>query len=73
MEGQNLTAGKQGGNHLETRILRCRADKGNGSRFNMWKKGILLGFVETVNLIDEEQSRFLVMHSPAACALEGLL
>ena len=43
-------------------IFCCCADKNDGSVFYKWKEIILLAFVETVNLVDEEDG-FLSVHS----------
>ncbi len=46
-------AGKQGADNFEGRILRGRADENDVAGFDVREKGILLGFVEAVDFVDE--------------------
>ena len=55
LEGVNHATRKQGGNDLEPRVF-CRcAEKHDIAGFDERQKGILLGFVEAMDLIDEDQ------------------
>ncbi len=47
---------------FEVWIFCCCADKNDGSVFYKWKEIVLLAFVETVNLVDEEDG-FLSVHT----------
>ncbi len=49
-----MTAGEQGGDDLERGIFGGGADQDDRSRFHIGQKGILLGFVEAVDLIDKD-------------------
>src|SRR6185437_13723912 len=42
---------EQWSDHFERRILRRRADQRDSAVFDVWKKHILLGFVEAMNLV----------------------
>src|SRR5260370_1912170 len=54
MEEVDLGAGEQRGDDFERRILSGRADKDDVAGFDVRKKGVLLGFVETVDFVDED-------------------
>ena len=55
LEHQHTRARQQRRDQLERRVLGRRADQHDGAVFHDWQKGILLGAVEAVNLVDEEQ------------------
>src|SRR5213594_647090 len=50
----NLGTGEKRRDHLEGRILRGCPDEDNVAGFDVRKKGVLLGFVEAVNFVDED-------------------
>ena len=50
----DLCAGQQRRDHFKGRIFRGRPDKNDVARFDVRKESILLGFVEAVNFIDED-------------------
>ena len=54
MQGVDTAAGEQRRDDLEGRILRGRADQSDGAVLDVGQEGVLLGFVEAVDLIDEE-------------------
>src|SRR5208283_1093432 len=47
-------ARKQRRNYFERRVLRRRADKNNDAVFDRMQQRILLGFVETMDLVDKQ-------------------
>ena len=53
-EGENAHPGEKRRDDLEGGILRRGADQGNQAAFDVGKKGVLLGLVETVDLVHEE-------------------
>ncbi len=53
-EHKHLGPRQQRGVHLERRVLRRRADEDDIAGFDAWEERVLLGFVEAVNLIDEQ-------------------
>ena len=53
-EHVDAAAGKQRGDDLEGGILGGCSDEPDGAAFDVGKEGVLLGLVEAVNLIDEE-------------------
>ncbi len=72
LEGQHPGAGQKGGIELEGWILRRRPDEDHGSVFHDGKKTVLLGAVEPMNLVDEEQ-RLAPFHPAHAGGFEDLL
>ena len=50
----DAAAGEQRGDDLEGGILGGRADQPDGAALDVGQEGVLLGLVEAVNLIDEE-------------------
>ncbi len=54
MENINAAAGEQRGDDFKGWILSGCADQADGAALDVGQKGVLLGFVEAVNLIDEE-------------------
>ena len=48
---------QQGGDHLERRVLRRRADEDHRAALDVRQERVLLRLVEAVNLVDEEQDR----------------
>ena len=53
VQHENLAAGKQGAVHLKGGIFRGRTDKNDASFFHKGQEGILLGLVEAVYLVYE--------------------
>src|SRR5207245_872357 len=54
LEHEDAQARQQGADDLERRILSGRTDERNRSSLNMGEEGVLLRFVEAVNLVDKE-------------------
>ena len=54
LESKEMTARKQRRVHVKTRIVRRRADQPHVAFFHVRQQQILLGFVEAVNLVDEQ-------------------
>src|SRR5882672_666112 len=54
IEDVNLRAREKRRDDFERRILGGGADKDNVARFDVREKGVLLGFVEAVNFVDED-------------------
>ncbi len=50
----DAAAGEQRGDDFEGRIFCCRSDEADGAALDVGKKGVLLRFVEAMNLVDEE-------------------
>src|SRR6266478_3091582 len=67
MKNVNLGAREQGRNHLERRIFRGRADKGNVPGLDVWQKRVLLCLVEAVHLVDEDDGAL-----PGTCFAFGI-
>ena len=57
----HAAARKQRGNNFERRILRGRADQPDVALLHVRKKRILLGFVEAMNLVDENDGARAVL------------
>ena len=72
LEHQHAGAREQRRVQLEGRVLGGRADQRDGAVLHHRQEGILLGPVEAVDLVDEEQ-RALPRLAPAARLLEHLL
>ena len=53
MENEDLAAGKQSAVHFKGRIFRGRADEDDAALFHNRQKGVMLGFVEAVYFIHE--------------------
>ncbi len=53
-EGVDAAAGEERGVDLEGGILRGGADQADGAALDVGEEGVLLGLVEAVNLVDEE-------------------
>ena len=53
-EDVNLGAGEKRRNDFKGRIFRGRADEGDVAGFDVRKKSVLLGFVEAVDFVDED-------------------
>jgi hypothetical protein len=45
-------------NDIIARVVSGGTDQADFSRLNIWEEEILLGFVETVNFVDEEKTFF---------------
>ena len=54
VQGVDAAAGEERGDDLKGRVLGCGADEADGAVLDVGQEGVLLGFVEAVNLIDEE-------------------
>ena len=54
VEGVDAAAGEQGGDDFEGGILGGGADEADSAALDVRQEGVLLGFVEAVNFIDEE-------------------
>ncbi len=72
LERQHLRAGHQRGVELEGRVLGGGADEGDGAVFHHRQEGVLLGAVEAVDLV-HEQERAAADGARVAGALEHLL
>ena len=68
VESIDAGAGKEGRDDLKGGILRGCADEGNGAVLNVGENDVLLGLVEPVNFIDEEDGA-LACETPAAARL----
>src|SRR5260370_12582272 len=53
-EDVDLGAGEEGGDDLERRVFRSGADEENVAGFDVREEGVLLGFVEAVDFVDED-------------------
>ncbi len=71
MQHQNLGAGEKRRIDLEGGVFGGRADQDDRAVLDIGQEGILLGAVEAVNLVDE-QERPLAMLAAAAGGFEGL-
>ena len=67
MHLENPRAGKQRLVHLKKRIFRGCPDERQQSVFYMRQKGILLGFVPAVNLINKKERPLVVKTSSLLC------
>src|SRR4030042_1660058 len=54
MQGKSFCAGEQRRNYVKGGVFCSRTDEDNGSFFHMGEKSILLSFVESMDLIHEE-------------------
>ena len=72
VQHQNLATRQQRAVEFERRVLRSGADERDRSIFDERQEGILLGLVEAVNLIHEQQRRPALL-APHAGLVEGLL
>ena len=54
LEHEYLAAGEEGSDDLERGVLRGGADQDDRAVFHRSQEGVLLGFVEPVNLIDKK-------------------
>ena len=54
LELENLGAGDEGGVDVEVGIVGGGSDEADGAAFEMGKEGVLLGFVEAVDLVNKE-------------------
>ena len=64
LEGEDAGAGEEGPDDLERGVLGRGADEGDGAVLDIREDGVLLGFVEAVDLVDEEDG---LLPSPRAC------
>ena len=62
----DLAAGEQRRVHLEVRVLRRRADQRQQAFLHRGQQGILLGLVEAVDLVEEENGATAVCAEPLA-------
>ena len=60
LQGNDPAAGQQRCNHLKRRIFGRGTDQGDESAFHMVQKGVLLGLVEAVDLVHEEDGAFAI-------------
>ena len=58
IEGDHPAAGEQRRNHLKRGVLGRGADQDDQTGFHVMEEGILLGLVEPVNLVDEQDGAF---------------
>ena len=58
-ELENLGAGDEGGIDVEVGIVRGGSNEANGAAFEVGEEGVLLGFIEAVNFVDEEDGRLV--------------
>ena len=68
LEDEHAGAREEGGDHLEGGILGRGPDEGEGSVLDVGQEAVLLGLVEAVDLVDEEDGA-----PPAAALTIGLL
>src|SRR5712692_622174 len=54
VENIDLGARKERRNHLERRILRCRANKSDVAGFDIGEEGVLLRLVEAMHFVDKD-------------------
>ena len=54
LERQHPRARQQRSDHLERRVLGCRADQDDRSALDVRQQGVLLGLVEAVDLVEED-------------------
>jgi hypothetical protein len=54
LKGRTTAAREEGGGDLERGVLRGGADEDNGTVLDEGEDGVLLGLVEAVDLVDEE-------------------
>ena len=66
-----MAAGQQSGIELERRILRGRADQDDRAVFDHRQEAVLLGAIEAMHLVDEED-RALSQCAALARTVEGL-
>src|SRR5690606_22461639 len=72
LEGQHLRTGKKRGVELETGIFRGRADENDRAVFHHRQEAVLLGAVEAMDFIDEQQGTLPGAAGGTGC-LENLL
>ena len=53
-EGEDAAAAEEGGVDFEGGVLGGGADEADGAAFDVGQEGVLLGFVEAMDLVDEE-------------------
>lgn len=70
-EDEDLGAGEEGAVEFETRVLRGGADQGDGAVLDVGQEAVLLGAVEAVDLVDEQQGA-LADAASASCGGEDL-
>ncbi len=56
---ENLRAGNQGRIDVKVRVVSGGANEANRTLFEMWQEHVLLGLVESVNLINEQKSALI--------------
>ena len=54
-EGEDAAAGEQGGDDFEGRVFGGCADEADGAALDVGQEGVLLGFVEAMDFVDEER------------------
>lgn len=67
---KDLRAGDQRGVDVEVGIVRGRPNEAHRSAFEMGEEDVLLGFIEAVNLVDEEDSGFIAQLLPSGRLLD---
>ena len=72
LEGQHPGARQKRGVEFERRVFRRRADQHDGAVLHHRQETVLLGAVEPVDLVDEQQ-RLAAAHAPGARRLEHFL
>ena len=65
VQGQDPRARQQGPVDLERRVLRRRADEDDGAVLDGRQEGVLLGLVEAVDLVDEQDGAAVRLAAPA--------
>src|SRR3972149_2098388 len=55
LQGVDAGAREQGGDHLERRVLGGGADQGDRPVLDIRQDGVLLGLVEAMDLVDEQE------------------
>src|SRR5579859_2139529 len=64
LEAEHLAPREEGRVHREGRVLGRRADERDGSVLDVRKKRVLLGLVESVNLVDEDDGALALVGKP---------
>ena len=72
VEREDAGAGEERGDDLERRVLGGRADERHGAVLDVGEDGVLLGLVEAVHLVDEEDGAEVLGGAYLAGLLDGL-
>ena len=66
LQGEDPAAGEQGRDNLEGRVFGGGADEGNGSVLDVGENDVLLGLVEAVDFVHEQDGGLAVHPAPVA-------